>query len=115
MTVSPDRGFADVLDAARSGIRPHRVRALATGVGTGRAYADLVGFVQPFVCMNRRRAPVVSLPFMTRTELMTPRYWSKYESKMRACSGASAIAFRRRDAVDDSVEQLGDALPRLAR
>ena len=41
-------------------------------------------------CMNRSRAPVRSVPFITRTDDTTPRYWSKYESKISACSGASA-------------------------
>ena len=40
--------------------------------------------------MNRSFAPVRSAPFMTRTELTTPRYWSKCESKMSAWSGASS-------------------------
>ena len=50
---------------------------------------------------------------MTRTELTTPRYWSKWESKMSACSGASGSPTGRRDALDDGVEQLGDALAGL--
>ena len=63
--------------------------------------------------MNCSLAPVRSVPFMTRTELTTPRYWSKCESKISACSGASGSPTGRRDALDHRVEQLGHALAGL--
>ena len=40
--------------------------------------------------MNSSFEPAVSRPFITRTELTTPRYWSNWLSKISACSGASA-------------------------
>ena len=40
--------------------------------------------------MNRSLAPAASTPFTTRTDDTTPRYWSKWESKISPCSGASA-------------------------
>ena len=53
------------------------------------------------------------VPFMTRIDDTTPRYWSKCESKIRACSGALGVALGGGDALDDGVEQLGHALAGL--
>ena len=39
--------------------------------------------------MKRSLSPVRIVPVMTRTLEITPRYWSKCESKIRPCNGAS--------------------------
>ena len=46
---------------------------------------------------------------------MTPRYWSYSESKMSARGGAAGSPLRRRDARDQLLEHLGDALAGLRR
>ena len=50
---------------------------------------------------------------MTRTELTTPRYWSKWRVEDERLQRRVGIADRRRDALDDGVEQLVDALAGL--
>ena len=63
--------------------------------------------------MKRSRSPVRSIPFTTRTDDTTPRYWSNDESKINACSGAVGVAHGVWDAFDDGVEQLGHPLAGL--
>ena len=65
--------------------------------------------------MKRSLVPGAIRPLTTRTLDTTPRYWSNWLSKISACSGASASPDRRRDALDDGVEQLGHALAGLGR
>ena len=43
--------------------------------------------------MNLSFDPLVRRPFITRTLLTTPRYWSNWLSKINACSGASGSPF----------------------
>ncbi len=59
--------------------------------------------------------PDVSVPCMIRTLDTTPRYWSNCESKIRRLQRGVGVALRRRDALDDRVEQLGHALAGLGR
>ena len=106
-------GLADVLDAGDEVADlagAERGRPAWSGRRTPTSSASWVALA----CMKRSRAAVRSVPFMTRIdELTTPRYWSKWQSKISACSGASASPIGRRDALDDGVEQLGHALAGL--
>ena len=63
--------------------------------------------------MKYSRDPDVSRPFITLTDDTTPRYWSNCESKISACSAASASPRRRRDPLGDRVQQFGDAVAGL--
>ena len=61
----------------------------ATGVGSGRRTpTSSTGWIVA-ACMNRAFEPVLSEPFTTRIELTTPRYVSKWLSKISAWSGAA--------------------------
>jgi hypothetical protein len=84
-----------------------------TGVLSGRRTPNLDRLVGHAGLHEPQLAPVRIRPFITRTDDTTPRYWSKCESKMSACSGASASPVGRRNALDHRVEQLGDALTGL--
>ena len=61
----------------------------------------------------RSAAPVSKRPSTTRTNAITPRYWSYEESKISARGGASGSPDGRRDPLHDRVEHLIDVLARL--
>ena len=86
-------GLADGLDAGDEIADLARARARAPGVGTGRRTPISIASCGVPACMNISFEPSVSRPFITRTELTTPRYWSYWLSKISACSGASGSPF----------------------
>ena len=115
MTVSPERASADVLDAGDEVADLARAE-LGDRRGHRAADADLDGLVLRAGLHEPELGAAASCrPFITRIELTTPRYWSYWESKMSACSGASGSPFGAGMRSHDRVEQLVDAVAGLGR
>jgi hypothetical protein len=75
------------------------------------AHADLVGSWWAPACMNRSLARR-SVPFMTRTDT-TPAVLVEVRVEDQGLQRRVGSPTGRRDALDDGVEQLGDALAGL--
>ena len=86
-------------------------------MSTGRS----VGAKKPSSCASKRVPSAIARscsrvendPSTTRTNATTPRYWSYDESKIERARRRVEIARRRRDVLDDRVEDVLDALARL--
>ena len=65
--------------------------------------------------MKRSRESAASTPLTTRTDETTPRYWSKCESNMSACRGASADPLGGAVRSRTASQQLGHAVAGLGR
>jgi len=74
VTVSPERAPPTSLMPAMR-YRPRRPE-LVDGDADGSAHPELFDVVDGPRCMKRSRSEERMVPSMTRTELMTPRYWS---------------------------------------
>ena len=105
-------GFADVLDA-RDQISDLTGFEHRHGRGHRSAVADLVGFVHRVRLQEPQagtgRQPAVHDPHRADDPAVLIEVRIEDEGLQRGV----AIAFRRGDAVDDGIEQLGDALARL--